>query len=128
MAQNKLLDHLQMAQSSGGSPYDESAYMQPGGNASPVNNFLNNRLMERTSPTMGGYMLQQMGPRRGMPPDVYGGPAGGPAGGDADLMAIYGPPDQVAFDQSGAPIPLADPRHPRNQRGGPAPSYPQQRR
>lgn len=51
-------------------------------------------------------------------------------GSDMDMLRMYGPEDQVAFDQRGQPIPLADPRHPRNQMQSfqPMPVYPQQRR
>lgn len=54
--------------------------------------------------------------RRGGPPAAQGG-----GGSDMDMMMMYGPEDQVAYDPNGRPIPLADPRHPRNQqlRGAP---------
>jgi len=55
--------------------------------------------------------------RRGGPPQQQQQYDGG--GSDMDMMMIYGPEDQVAFDQQGRPIPLADPRHPRNQRSAP---------
>ncbi len=78
-----------------------------------------------------------------------GGPRNQQGGGSVmDMMMMYGPEDQVVFDPSGQPIPLADPRHPRNQRSAPQinqvppfnpsipggsgnygpPGYPQQRR
>lgn len=123
---NKL---LQMAQSTGGSPYDEDAYMpMPRGSAVGVNGFLANRLQGRMSPQMmeylhGGYPgyagAQQ--PDLGMRPAPLNG-----GGTDMDMMMMYGPEDQVAFDNLGRPIPLNDPRHPRNQMPT-QPSYPQRR-
>lgn len=64
--------------------------------------------------------------------DERGGPM--PPDGDEDdsdmgMMMKYGPEEEVAYDQAGRPIPLADPRHPMNQQRAPMrPSYPQQRR
>ena len=112
---------LRMAQTTGGEPYDESQYMPMQGlDASPVNNFLNARMSQRVSPLMYQYMTRD---RDGIEqPQVVGS--------DMDMMQMYGPEDQVAFDQQGNPIPLADPRHPRNQMQSfqPMPIYPQQRR
>lgn len=53
-----------------------------------------------------------------------------PDGGtDMEMMLLYGPEDQVAYDAQGRPIRLDDPLHPRNQRVNPMlESYPQQRR
>lgn len=94
---NKLLQYAQAS----GSPYDEEAYMQmPGG--SSVNALLNSRLSRQAAPVMQQYMTRDRG---GSPP----------SGSDTDMMMIYGPEDQVAYDQDGNPIRLDDPRHPNNQ-------------
>lgn len=130
---------LRYAQSTGGAPYDEEAYMPaPGQPGSPggANRFLANRLVNRLTPQMmeyihGGYPGYA---GRNQPDLGMGGSPGNGHGSDMDMMRMYGPEDQVAFDQQGNPIPLADPRHPRNQQReqfapsyGP-PMYPQQRR
>jgi hypothetical protein len=120
---------IQMAQT-GGSPYDEEAYM-PGGPppTSSVNRFLDNRLMQRY-PGAGRFVEDYEFDRR--IPHMSRG-AQPPPGSDSDMMMIYGPEDQVAYDQQGNPIRLDDPRHPRNQRQMPGlnpmlqPSYPQRR-
>lgn len=121
---------MQLAQSTGGSPYDEDAYMRipvtrSGGNAlmgggggqgngANINDFLNGRLRGRVSPAMGDYMVEGMTPQ----------PT--PQGGDMGMMMTYGPPDQVVIDQQGRPIPLNDPRHSRNQNNYGMPSAPNQ--
>lgn len=131
---------LQYAQSTGGAPYDEDAYMpEPGQRGSPPmsnhgpNDWLNERLHKRLgSPD---HLTQYM-----TGDDVFGGRGysvpnrynpdernSGTSWSDMDMMRMYGPEDQVAYDGAGRPIPLADPRHPRNQQAAP-PYYPQGRR
>lgn len=100
---NKLLQYAQAS----GSPYDEEAYMQMPGGSSRVNILLNDRLSRQAAPVMQQYMTRDRG---GSPP----------SGSDADMMMIYGPEDQVAYDQNGNPIRLDDPRHPSNQRQAPS--------
>jgi hypothetical protein len=63
-----------------------------------TNDWLNDRLLER--------MQESREP----------GPPVNAPGSDMDMMRIYGPPDQVAIDKDGKPIPLDDVRHPLNQR------------
>lgn len=113
MAGNALARYAQ----AGGSPYDEEDYMQMPGQSS-VNQFLNRRLDARISPTMSDYLIERELPS----------PATMPT--DMNMMRIYGPEDEVAYDSIGRPIPLNDPRHPRNQTPGNALApfgYPQRR-
>lgn len=87
----------------------------------PVNNFLDKRIMDVISPYDGssGISVNQ-GPQ-----------AGPPSGSDSQMLDAYGPPDQVAYDGQGNPILLADPRHPMSQRRQQMPQnmlmYPQRR-
>ena len=139
MAGNALGRHAQ----AGGSPYDEEDYMriplprrepQMGGGTRPsdedlkamagmrgrfnVNDFLNERLRLRTSPAMQDYLIERELPSPSTMPT------------DMNMMRIYGPEDEVAYDSIGHPIPLNDPRHPRNQTPGNALApfgYPQRR-
>ena len=135
-----LLGGLGMA----GSPYDEDTFM-PMPNP---NNWLNSRLERRLPSSTMGYITgdDYGGPQAYRPPsrfDRRGGPGvdmpappngGGQSapddyGSDMDMMMLYGPEDQVAYDAQGRPIRLDDPLHPRNQRVNPMlESYPQQRR
>jgi len=137
------VNYLQMAQA-GGSPYDEEAYMK---DAPSPNYWLDRRLSNRIG---NGMMMEYMrGSDKGWGSDGLGyvprnrsdaqderfngglQPGMIAPGSDSDMMQIYGPEDQVAYDQAGRPIPLADPRHPNNSRSQnflmPAPMYPQRR-
>ena len=83
-----------------------------------VNDFLNERLRLRTSPAMQDYLIERELPSPSTMPT------------DMNMMRIYGPEDEVAYDSIGRPIPLNDPRHPRNQTPGNALApfgYPQRR-
>lgn len=165
---------LQMAQT-GGSPYDEDAYMAGprrarmpsdleldamAGQAGPftTNSWLNSRLDGRLPPEMYLGITNYGHTGRTLDPSDIGAPSRGmfadpsrnvPQFGtpewnayekmlrdnptDTNMYTLYGPEEEVAQDAMGNPIPLADPRHPRNQRQGPAlnpmlaPSYPQRR-
>ncbi len=158
------VNYLRMAQS-GGSPYDEEAYMRPGAAVSREllggmsttygngpNRWLNRRLHneleypgyltdyitgdDSLSDSDGlGYAIPSRYTKRNMrnlDAAINGGQSR-QQGSDTDMMAMYGPEDQVAYDQQGRPIPLADPRHPNNQQQAPnallqyAPMYPQRR-
>lgn len=104
---------------------------------SVLNTILNRRMEQRFpgGPGMNallGVMSQRI-PHMMTPPGYENrlrgsaGPSG--EGGDMDMLMMYGPEDQVVFDQQGRPIPLNDPRHPRSQQSyQPVPAYPQQRR
>jgi hypothetical protein len=125
----KLIGQELMRQAqSGGSPYDEDNYMEMS-QPSSANEFLNSRLDKRIPPVMFDYMT---GGVKGMGSDGMGyaprsrfnDQGGGVPPTDMNMMLIYGPEDQVAYDSIGRPIPLNDPRHPRNQQQS-APSYPQ---
>ena len=114
---------MQMAQSTGGSPYDTDAMAGMAGPATELNNILDIRsklpnayfgMMEARQNRYGPYSK-----------------AGYAPGSDTDMLQMYGPEDQVAMDAQGKPIPLADPRHPMNQRQQQMPQnmlmYPQRR-
>ena len=120
--QNNLLRYLQMAQSSGGSPYDEEAYQNP---YRPVNDFLNRR-MQGGGP-QNTMQAAQGGPPGSMTLDDFRRQYGRDPATDQEMYMMYGGEDQVAMDPQGRPIPLADPRHPNNQRGPSVPMYPQRR-
>ena len=97
-----------------------------------VNTWLNQRLDNRfnnQSPEMDEWhrMISERVPHMLTPPG-YDNQFRSSGGSDLDMMQMYGPEDQVAYDGQGRPIPLADPRHPRNQRMPTMPAYPQQRR
>lgn len=151
--QNRLRQYLQMAQSTGGSPYDEDAYMptigegnptigegnfaafasranrvNEGRQISPINKWLNNRLMDRfdaqRAPVLppetpeGPYMSGNGQP---LPPQPHASnqsfdelikkyPTGG-----VDKNGIFRGTTNMGqwlnFDKSGNPIYLDDPRH-----------------
>ena len=120
-----------------GSPYDEDTFMpMPNG----PNDWLNSRLSRRLPDSTMGYITgdDYGGPQAYRPQGrfdagrtpSYVSPGMSDGGSDMDMMMIYGPEDQVAFDAQGRPIRLDDPRHPSNQsRVNPMlQSYPQQRR
>lgn len=127
--QNHLARYLQMAGAEQPMPYPLD-----GG---PANQFLNARMLNQMPQGMQSYMANSIAQRersREMPQSQFGSPGGG---SDMEMLMTYGPEDQVAFDNLGRPIPLADPRHPRNQqRSMPQgqeppsvlPAYPQSRR
>lgn len=138
---------IQYAHTTGGAPYDEEAYMPYDNRRGGANTFLDARLYGRLPDRqldymtggmteahnygMGYYPSSRFGGGgletfRGPPPGV-GRDLDSAGGSDMDMMRMYGPEDQVVFDASGRPIPLADPRHPRNQQQQMAPSYPQRR-
>jgi hypothetical protein len=118
MAGNALARYAQ----AGGSPYDEEDYMQMPGQ-SGANRFLNDRLGAKYGQNMRDFLVNHR-----YLTGYENGSAFGPQGGtDMDMMQIYGPEDQVAYDSIGRPIPLNDPRHPRNQTPGNALAYPQRR-
>lgn len=106
----------------GGSPYDEDTFMPMPADPrqSRMNTWLNQRLDRRLDQTPGASEMHRMMSERiphMMTPPGYQ-PGSSPGGSDMDMMMLYGPEDQVAYDQQGRPIPLSDPRHPRNQAGG----------
>lgn len=103
-----------------GSPYDEDTFMpmpvDP--QQSRMNTWLNQRLDRRMDATPGsGEMHRMMSERipHMMTPPGYQ-PMQQNGGTDMEMMMLYGPEDQVAYDAQGRPIRLDDPRHPGNQR------------
>lgn len=126
MAGNALARYAQ----AGGSPYDDEDYMaRP--ELSAVNEFLNSRLDKRIPAVMFDYMT---GGVKGMGSDGLGyaprSRFNDIGGTDMDMMRMYGPEDQVAYDSIGRPIPLNDPKHPRNNQlpFSMIPAYPQNRK
>lgn len=104
---NRFKNYQQLADAGQSMPYPL--------NGGPANQFLNQRMMERMPQGMQSYMAHSIAQRERsgeIPLEQSGGHGGG---SDMDMMMIYGPEDQVAFDERGQPIPLNDPRHPKNQ-------------
>jgi hypothetical protein len=92
--------------------YGMARYISRSDAVSPSNAFLNRRLTNRI------YGEEMVTPGLRQPAT------------DTEMMEIYGPEDEVAYDSIGRPIPLNDPRHPRNQTPGNALApfgYPQRR-